>query len=69
MASVGGIGKNLLITGHAGVEYDFSGRDARCAEWKTFVDSAVAQDEIAFQAKEKGYLARASDWAKYQLFS
>ena len=42
LSAIARVSENLLITGHAGVEYDFSGRDARCAEWKTFVDSAVA---------------------------
>src|SRR5207253_2129429 len=42
---IGGIGKNLLVAGHGGVETDLAYRVAGCAEANTFENGAVGEDE------------------------
>ena len=45
LAGIGGIGENLLVTGHRGVEADFADRLSFRAEAKTFEHGAIGQHE------------------------
>ena len=47
LARVAGIGEDLLIAGHAGVENNLADSFAFSAERLAFIDGSVTQDEVA----------------------
>ena len=50
LAVVGGVGEDLLVSGHSGVEHDFTEGLPFCTEGDPVEDSAVLQDQ------DRGYL-------------
>ncbi len=50
LAQVGGVGKNFLVTGHAGIKYDFGGHLSGGAKGTSVKDCAV------FKYERRGYL-------------